>query len=160
MQWTAETLKRKINGYSYAKKGFRKEDFMRLRLYPAGSLNGTPNALIKYAAELAKKSSEHSLLFSNPATKDRLFGETYRSFGAASGLAHGFWEYTKNNGIFGHEGGTYGFKTHSAEPVSDRARSWAPARSDGLCAQNALRTGSPRPRRRRSRCGSHRRSPR
>lgn len=121
-QWTAETLKRKINGYSYSKKGFRKEDFMRLRLYPAGSLNGTPNALIKYAAELAKKSGKPSLLFSNPATKDRLFGETYRSFGAASGLAHGFWEYTKNNGIFGHEGGTYGFKTQLwVQPERERA---------------------------------------
>ncbi|ERJ92419.1 serine hydrolase domain-containing protein [Treponema lecithinolyticum] len=121
-QWTAETLKKKINGYSYSKKGFRKEDFMRLRLYPAGSLNGTPNALIKYAAELAKKSGEHSLLFSDPATKDKLFGETYRSFGAASGLAHGFWEYTKNNGIFGHEGGTYGFKTQLwVQPERERA---------------------------------------
>jgi len=121
-QWTAETLKRKINGYSHSKKGFRKEEFMRLRLYPAGSLNGTPNALIKYAAELAKKSGEHSLLFSDPATKDKLFCETYRSFGAASGLAHGFWEYTKNNGIFGHEGGTYGFQTQLwVQPERERA---------------------------------------
>ena len=121
-QWTAETLKRKINGYSYSKKGFRKEEFMRLRLYPAGSLNGTPNALIKYAAELTKKSGEHSLLFSDPATKDKLFCETYRSFGAASGLAHGFWEYTKNNGIFGHEGGTYGFQTQLwVQPERERA---------------------------------------
>ena len=121
-QWTAETLKRKINGYSYSKKGFRKEDFMRLRLYPAGSLNGTPNALIKYAGELAKKSGTESLLFSDPATKDKLFCETYRSFGAASGLAHGFWEYTKNNGIFGHEGGTYGFKTQLwVQPERERA---------------------------------------
>ncbi|MFC2601512.1 MAG: serine hydrolase, partial [Treponema lecithinolyticum] len=100
----------------------RKEDFMRLRLYPAGSLNGTPNALIKYASELAKKSGEPSLLFSDPATKDKLFGETYRSFGAASGLAHGFWEYTKNNGIFGHEGGTYGFQTQLwVQPERERA---------------------------------------
>ena len=121
-QWTAETLKRKINGYSYSKKGFRKEEFMRLRLYPAGSLNGTPNALIKYAAELAKKSGTASLLFSDPAAKDKLFCETYRSFGAASGLAHGFWEYTKNNGIFGHEGGTYGFQTQLwVQPERERA---------------------------------------
>ena len=121
-QWSAETLKRKINGYSHSKKGFCKEEFMRLRLYPAGSLNGTPNALIKYAAELAKKSGTASLLFSNPATKDKLFCETYRSFGAASGLAHGFWEYTKNNGIFGHEGGTYGFQTQLwVQPERERA---------------------------------------
>lgn len=121
-QWTAETLKRKINGYSHSKKGFRKEEFMRLRLYPAGSLNGTPNALIKYAAELAKKSGTASLLFSDPATKDKLFCQTYRSFGAASGLAHGFWEYTKNNGIFGHEGGTYGFQTQLwVQPERERA---------------------------------------
>ena len=121
-QWSAETLKRKINGYSYSKKGFRKEDFMRLRLYPAGSLNGTPNALIKYASELAKKSGEPSLLFSDPATKDKLFGETYRSFGAASGLAHGFWEHAADNGIFGHEGGTYGFQTQLwVQPERERA---------------------------------------
>jgi|GEM_PF-508047 len=121
-QWSAETLKRKINGYSHSKKGFCKEEFMRLRLYPAGSLNGTPNALIKYAAELAKKSGTASLLFSDPATKDKLFCETYRSFGAASGLAHGFWEYTKNNGIFGHEGGTYGFQTQLwVQPERERA---------------------------------------
>ena len=121
-QWTAETLKRKINGYSYSKKGFRKEEFMRLRLYPAGSLNGTPNALIKYAAELAKKSGTASLLFSDPATKDKLFCETYRSFGAASGLAHGFWEHAADNGIFGHEGGTYGFQTQLwVQPERERA---------------------------------------
>ena len=94
------------------------------------ALTAVPCRLIKRNAERAhkirsrigKKSGTASLLFSDPAAKDKLFCETYRSFGAASGLAHGFWEYTKNNGIFGHEGGTYGFQTQLwVQPERERA---------------------------------------
>ncbi len=115
-------LEKKATGYSYHKDGFKKEDWMVLRLYPAGSLNGTPKALMKYAIELSKHNDSPSLLFDNPQTKQKLFTETWRSCGAKSGLAHGFWEYIGDNNIFGHEGGTYGFKTQLwVEPDKERA---------------------------------------
>ncbi len=114
-------LQKKARGYSYSGGKFKREDYMSIKIYPAGSLNGTPNALMKYANELAKDNSLRSLLFANAQTKDNLFTETWRSCKSKSGLAHGFWEYIGNNKIFGHEGGTYGFKTQLwVEPDKER----------------------------------------
>ncbi len=115
-------IEQKANGYSYSPEGFRKEDWMILRMYPAGGLNATAEDLMKYAMELSKSVEKSSLLFQNPETKERLFSRTWSSFGASSGLAHGFWEYAGAPRIFGHEGGTYGFKTQMwVEPEKERA---------------------------------------
>lgn len=112
----------KAKGYSHTSKGFREEDPMRIRMYPAGALNTSPNQLMKYVSELAKGKERESLLFDSSAAKDRLFSKTWLSFGASSGLAHGFWEYAGSRGVYGHEGGTYGFKTQIwVEPRRERA---------------------------------------
>ena len=115
-------LSRKAVGYSFSEKGFRKEPNMYLRMYPAGGMNGSAGDLLNYAQELAKNHDKDNLLFNNPHTKKNMFTETYRSYGANSGLSHGFWQYVGNSQILGHEGGTYGFKTQIwAEPERERA---------------------------------------
>lgn len=115
-------LGKKAEGYSFSGKGFRKEDEMHLRMYPAGAMNGTAADLLLFAGELAAGPEKKSLLFDRPETKRQLFEETFRSFGANAGLSHGFWQYAGNNGFFGHEGGTYGFKTQFwVEPETERA---------------------------------------
>ncbi len=117
-----EILERKASGYSFSKNGFNKEPDMYLRMYPAGGMNGSAKDLLNYVQELAKKYEKGSLLFSKDSTKAELFTETYRSYGANSGLSHGFWQYVGNSQILGHEGGTYGFKTQIwAEPERERA---------------------------------------
>ena len=115
-------LARKAVGYSFFEKGFRKEPNMYLRMYPAGGMNGSAGDLLNYAQELAKNNDKDNLLFNNPHTKKEMFTETYRSYGANSGLSHGFWQYANNPEMHGHEGGTYGFKTQIwVEPKNERA---------------------------------------
>lgn len=115
-------LARKAVGYFFSEKGFRKEPNMYLRMYPAGGMNGSAGDLLNYAQELAKNNDKDNLLFNNPHTKKEMFTETYRSYGANSGLSHGFWQYANNPEILGHEGGTYGFKTQIwVEPKNERA---------------------------------------
>ena len=63
---------------------------MYLRMYPAGGINGSAKDLLNYVQELAKKYEKGSLLFSKDSTKAELFTETYRSYGANSGLSHDF----------------------------------------------------------------------
>lgn len=117
-------LEKKATGYSFSaiNDAFQVEDWMRFRMYPAGSMNGTAVDLMKYANELAKMPGASSLLFQDTETKKLMFSETYRSFGANAGLSHGFWQYPNNLGILGHEGGTYGFKSQVwVEPETERA---------------------------------------
>lgn len=115
-------LARKAVGYSFSEKGFRKEPNMYLRMYPAGGMNGSAGDLLNYAQELAKNNDKDNLLFNNSHTKKEMFTETYRSYGANSGLSHGFWQYANNPELLGHEGGTYGFKTQIwVEPKNERA---------------------------------------
>lgn len=115
-------LARKAVGYSFSEKGFRKEPNMYLRMYPAGGMNGSAGDLLNYAQELAKNNNKDNLLFNNSHTKKEMFTETYRSYGANSGLSHGFWQYANNPELLGHEGGTYGFKTQIwVEPKNERA---------------------------------------
>lgn len=115
-------LDHKAKGYSYTGKGFRREDEMHLRLYPAGAMNGTAADLLLFAEWLAKAPGEETRLFKSPETKERLFKETWCSYGANAGLSHGFWQYANHPGILGHEGGTYGFKTQFwVEPEAERA---------------------------------------
>lgn len=115
-------LERKAIGYSFSEKGFKKEPDMYLRMYPAGGMNGSAKDLLNYAQELAKNHKESNLLFDNPHTKKEMFTETYHSYGADSGLSHGFWQYANNSEMIGHEGGTYGFKTQIwVEPQNERA---------------------------------------
>ena len=115
-------LDHKAKGYSYTGKGFRREDEMHLRMYPAGAMNGTAADLLLFAEWLAKAPGEETRLFKSPETKERLFKETWCSYGANAGLSHGFWQYANHPGILGHEGGTYGFKTQFwVEPEAERA---------------------------------------
>ena len=112
----------KATGYSYTRSGFRIEPFMYLRMYPAGAMNGSAFDLLKYAKELSKEPGKETVLFQRPETKEKLFEETWRSYGASAGLSHGFWQYVENNRTFGHEGGTYGFKTQFwIQPDQERA---------------------------------------
>lgn len=112
----------KATGYSYTRSGFRIEPFMHLRMYPAGAMNGSASDLLKYAKELGKAPGKETVLFQKPETKEKLFEETWRSYGASAGLSHGFWQYAGNNRVFGHEGGTYGFKTQFwIQPDQERA---------------------------------------
>lgn len=95
---------------------------MHLRMYPAGAMNGTAADLLLFAEWLAKAPGEETRLFKSPETKERLFKETWCSYGANAGLSHGFWQYANHPGILGHEGGTYGFKTQFwVEPEAERA---------------------------------------
>ena len=95
---------------------------MHLRMYPAGAMNGTAADLLLFAEWLAKAPGEEIRLFKSPETKERLFKETWCSYGANAGLSHGFWQYANHPGILGHEGGTYGFKTQFwVEPEAERA---------------------------------------
>lgn len=115
-------IENKATGYSYAGSGFKREDEMHLRMYPAGAMNGTASDLLLFARELAKAPGEETLLFQDLAFKERLFGESWHSYGANAGLSHGFWQYVDHPGILGHEGGTYGFKTQFwVEPARERA---------------------------------------
>ena len=115
-------LDHKAKGYSYTGKGFRREDEMHLRMYPAGAMNGTAADLLLFAEWLAKAPGEETRLFKSPETKERLFKETWCSYGANAGLSHGFWQYANHPGILGHEGGTYGFKTQFwVEPEAECA---------------------------------------
>lgn len=115
-------LDHKAKGYSYNGKGFWREDEMHLRTYPAGAMNGTAADLLLFAEWLAKAPGEETQLFKSPETKERLFKETWCSYGANAGLSHGFWQYANHPGILGHEGGTYGFKTQFwVEPEAERA---------------------------------------
>ncbi len=114
-------LKQKSNGYSFSGKNFKIEDDMHLKMYPAGTMNGSVSDLLIYAQELAKSYEQISVLFYDSNTKKEMFTETYRSYGSDTGLSHGFWQYAGNSGIFGHEGGTYGFKTQLwVEPKRER----------------------------------------
>ncbi len=124
-QWNDNPLllERKATGYSYSgTEGiFHIEDWMRFCMYPAGSINGTALDLLKYANELAKGERKTSLLFQKRETQSEMLTETYRSFGANAGMAHGFWQYPNASGILGHEGGTYGFKTQFwVDPQTER----------------------------------------
>lgn len=115
-------IEKKAIGYSFAKNKFKKEPYMYLRMYPAGGMNGSSKDLLRYAQELAKHNKRSDLLFHSTHTKVEMFTETYRSYGANSGLSHGFWQYASNSKMFGHEGGTYGFKTQIwVEPKNERA---------------------------------------
>lgn len=93
-QWNDRPLlvEKKATGYSFLGIDgvFRVEDWMRFKMYPAGSVNGTALDLLKYVCELAKEGLKPSLLFQTQETKSTMFSETYRSFGASAGLAHGF----------------------------------------------------------------------
>lgn len=112
----------KATGYSCNRSGFRIEPFMHLRMYPAGAMNGSASDLLKYAKELSKAPGKETVLFQKPETKEKMFEETWRSYGASAGLSHGFWQYAGNNRTFGHEGGTYGFKTQFwVQPDRERA---------------------------------------
>lgn len=112
----------KATGYSCNYSGFRIESFMHLRMYPAGAMNGAASDLLKYAKELSKAPGKETILFQKPETKEKMFEETWRSYGASAGLSHGFWQYAGNNRTFGHEGGTYGFKTQFwIQPDRERA---------------------------------------
>ena len=114
-------MSRKSKGYSFSKGKFKREDAMHLRMYPAGTVNGSVSDLLRYAQELAKGYKKDSVLFRDPVTKKQLFKETYRSYGSDAGLSHGFWQYAGNSGILGHEGGTYGFKVQFwVEPRRER----------------------------------------
>lgn len=120
----ASPLENKAIGYSFSgSEGvFRVEDWMYLRMYPAGSTNGPPIDLLKYANKLAKETGKSSLLFQTKETKSMMFSETYRSFDANAGLSHDFWQYPNTVDIIGHEGGTYGFKTQFwVEPETEPA---------------------------------------
>ena len=68
-------LDHKAKGYSYTGKGFRREDEMHLRMYPAGAMNGTAADLLLFAEWLAKAPGEEIRLFKSPETKERLFKE-------------------------------------------------------------------------------------
>lgn len=125
-QWNdcSAIIEKKATGYSFSaiNETFQVEDWMRFRMYPAGSMNGTALDLMKYANELAKMPDTSSILFQDAQTKNLMFSETYCSFGANAGLSHGFWQYPNNSGILGHEGGTYGFKSQFwVEPETERA---------------------------------------
>ena len=125
-QWNdcSAIIEKKATGYSFSayNETFQVEDWMRFRMYPAGSMNGTSLDLMKYANELAKMPDTSSILFQDAQTKNLMFSETYCSFGANAGLSHGFWQYPNNSGILGHEGGTYGFKSQFwVEPETERA---------------------------------------
>lgn len=125
-QWNdcSAIIEKKATGYSFSayNETFQVEDWMRFRMYPAGSMNGTSLDLMKYANELAKMPDTSSILFQDAQTKNLMFSETYCSFGANAGLSHGFWQYPNNSGILGHEGGTYGFKSQFwVEPENERA---------------------------------------
>ena len=112
----------KATGYSLVSSGFRGEPPMHLQMYPAGAMNGSAADLLKYAQELAKAPGQETVLFQRPETTEKMFEETWRSYGANAGLSHGFWQYAGNNHTFGHEGGTYGFKTQFwVQPDRDRA---------------------------------------
>lgn len=112
----------KATGYSCERSSFRVEPFMHLRMYPAGAMNGSAFELLKYAGELAKTPGKETVLFQKPETKEKMFEETWRSYGANTGLSHGFWQYSGDNRTFGHEGGTYGFKTQFwIQPDQERA---------------------------------------
>lgn len=111
----------KATGYSLVSSGFREEPPMHLQMYPAGAMNGSVADLLKYAQELAKAPGQETVLFQRPETKEKMFEETWRSYGANAGLSHGFWQYAGNDRTFGHEGGTYGFKTQFwVQPDRDR----------------------------------------
>ncbi len=115
-------LSQKSKGYSFTGKSFTEEDAMHLRMYPAGGTNGSVGDLLRYAQELAKSSEKDSILFKNVHTKENMFTESHRSYGANAGLSHGFWQYVGNPEILGHEGGTYGFKSQFwVEPKRERA---------------------------------------
>lgn len=62
-------LDHKAKGYSYTGKGFRREDEMHLRMYPAGAMNGTAADLLLFAEWLAKAPGEETRLFKSPETK-------------------------------------------------------------------------------------------
>lgn len=115
-------LENKAAGYSCGRPGFRREPPMHLQMYPAGAMNGSASDLLKYAKELAKSPGQETVLFQHPETKERLFEETWRSYGANAGLCHGFWQYAGDGRTLGHEGGTYGFKTQLwVQPDQERA---------------------------------------
>lgn len=115
-------LDQKAQGYSYTGSGFKAAPEMHLRMYPAGAMNGTGGDLLLFANELAKTPGVKSLLFRDARTKELMFSETGRSYGANAGLSHGFWQYVDHPGVLGHEGGTYGFKTQFwVEPEHERA---------------------------------------
>ena len=80
-------LDHKAKGYSYNGKGFWREDEMHLRMYPAGAMNGTAADLLLFAEWLAKAPGEETQLFKSPETKERLFKETWCSYGANAGLS-------------------------------------------------------------------------
>ena len=69
---------------------------MHLRMYPAGTVNGSVSDLLRYAQELAKGYKKDSVLFRDPVTKKQLFKETYRSYGSDAGLSHGFWQHRRS----------------------------------------------------------------
>ena len=98
-------LDHKAKGYSYTGKGFRREDEMHLRMYPAGAMNGTAADLLLFTEWLARRQERRYDSSKSPETKERLFKETWCSYGANAGLSHGFWQYANHPGILGHEGG-------------------------------------------------------
>ena len=72
----------------------------RKRIYPAGAMNGTAADLLLFAEWLAKAPGEETLLFKSPETKERLFKETWCSYGANAALFNGKGLYFPYVGSF------------------------------------------------------------
>ncbi|WP_113671793.1 serine hydrolase domain-containing protein [Vallitalea guaymasensis] len=97
----------KATGYSKKKNGLEDAGWMHLSVFPAGSFNGTALDLAKYADALANRSE---LLFKdNKVFLDKLLSSV--TLTGQGEVKYGFWRYPGKDSIYGHEGGTYGFKT-------------------------------------------------
>ncbi|GMQ57473.1 hypothetical protein AN1V17_18680 [Vallitalea sediminicola] len=97
----------KATGYSKKKNGLEDAGWMHLSVFPAGSFNGTALNLAKYADALVNRSE---LLFKD----NKVFLDKLLSSVTLTGLGevkYGFWRYPGKDSLYGHEGGTYGFKT-------------------------------------------------
>lgn len=117
-----EVEAQKPYGYYYLDDGnFEKGTWTYVSLYPCGSVNGTMEDMVKFAQALLPSEGEKSPLFNQRSTLDQIFETTYAITEGEAGIAHGFFEYDKNQNVFLHYGNSICFSSVLALDIEKRS---------------------------------------
>lgn len=117
-----EVEAQKPYGYYYLDDGnFEKGTWTYVSLYPCGSVNGTMEDMVKFAQALLPAEGEKSPLFNQRSTLDQIFETTYAITEGEAGIAHGFFEYDKNQNVFLHYGNSICFSSVLALDIEKRS---------------------------------------
>lgn len=106
-----------VNYAPDAEGGFTKNPVnIELAIWPAGSVNGTPEELAKFAIALTPELGQPGLLFNNSDSLASMFTPSSLDPTYNPGTHHGFWRYNGASSAFGHAGHSYHFTNFAVVP--------------------------------------------